>query len=135
MLRSAYCETELIKHFHFHLSFRCGQFMISFNDTRGWQQFHQTPSQLPSLLLLSVILICFLSFLSTRVPVGLELLKRPLKAGLAGSSSGFADDESCSPKGLVPLSWLSLVCPLGLFISVIVLKSKRCKEITTIIIA
>lgn len=125
-----YREVSLLWIWTNKASFHWGQFMNWFPSTTHTTSSSFTRGLHCSVLLIPGILLCFFSFLSTHLPVGLELLKWPLKASLAGSSSGFADDESCPPKGLLPLSLLSLICPLGLFISVIMLKSTKSKNVS-----
>ena len=75
-----------------------------------------------------MVLFCLLFLLATLLPIDLELVMGPFGADGVGAPSGFADDETCPTAQEASPSSPSIVHPLELPISVIVLGEKRKKH-------
>lgn len=75
-----------------------------------------------------MVLFCLLFLLATLLPVDLELVVGPFGAAGVGAPGGFADDESCPSTREATPSSPSVVHPLALPVSVIVLRERRDKD-------
>lgn len=72
-----------------------------------------------------MVLFCLLFLLATLLPIDLELVMGPFGADRVGAPSGFADDETCPTTQEASPSSPSIVHPLELPISVIVLRERQ----------